>query len=101
MRIISYLSWYKITTPYYALKRWYRFQRQIYAVPREARPMFWKLQAELTLAKAEMTYKLGSELYGPWIGDDKAFDGLAAIVDDGVNVQTYKKLKKGRLPRDM
>lgn len=63
--------------------------------------MFWKMQAHLTMTKTHLAADLGKVLYGDSFGKNNEFDGLANIVDDGVNVSTYKKLKKGRLPREM
>jgi hypothetical protein len=67
---------------YYRLKQWIRFQRSIYSIPKEARPMFWAMQQDLSIAKAHLVYDLGELLYGKnAIGTrSKELNGLGDIL---------------------
>lgn len=69
---------YRILRPYRLLKRWLKFQRQIYSIPREDRPAFWEVQQQMEIAKAHMKHDLGKRIYGNFQSqqNQKEFDGL-------------------------
>lgn len=74
---------YKLLRPYYSLSHWFRFQRQIYSIPRKDRPAFWTMQTQLTIAKAFMQYEFGKKIFGGFQSqrNPKEFNGLASIFE--------------------
>jgi hypothetical protein len=87
--------YYLIRKPYNSLKNYISFQHSIYSIPREARPAFWAVHEEITIAKAQMAYDIGKLFCpGPFPMNIKDFDGLGSIIDDGTDVSTYNDLTK-------